>query len=464
MQKTHITLTDLARLGAQMRADGEVPLRTLQERDRTVGSQLNIASPIARLKAWLDQVEPEQSRSYARVAGIEASVGLWLTLCGLVIGVLTMSGLLLVDNQRPVNVLLFLILFIGTQLLLLLLTLLVSLMLGGGHDLQLPLSYLNPARLLFRRALNRLAGIVRWESFIDVSRLALLRWGQLFGIAFNIGAALTFLVILTVTDRNFGWSSTFDMSGELLLALVNGLSSPWSWLIHSATVDLATVNLTRFQGLQTTFDASQVEAMRAWWPFLLCCIVVYGLLPRLILFGVFHRLYHQYLTRAFLHFPGVNLVLSRMDTPLVDTQARQTSPRPSLSPGTMHSTVPNKTLLAVDWVDALGNNSDQLSALGLQITSMMEAGIDLQQDQRLLDQLNQQRAPVVIAVKSWEPPLADLGDFINHLDNNIECYLLLLPLHDKPVTQAALQDWQYFVRQQSHPALTLLVGGPEDSG
>ena len=460
MQKTRIKLNDLARLSAQLRADSETPLRSLQERDRGIATQITATSPAQKIKAWLDLVDP----SPGRYTGIEAAVSFWLCIAGTVCGIVAMSGLLLVDNQHPVNVLLFLTLFIGIQLLLLVLTLVVGAALGAGVMVHLPLEGINPARLLFRRVLNRLTGTIRWENFTDVIRLALMRWGQLFGVAFNIGGVIAFLIILTVTDRNFGWSSTFNISNEALAHVVAWLALPWSDILPSATVNADVVAMTRFQNLLPTFNANQVTAMRAWWPFLLTCIIVYGLLPRAVLAIVFHLLYRRRLQQAFIHFPGVNLLLSRMDSPVVHTQATSSQQQLKVSSTAITAAIPKQQITAVSWVGAADNDRQSFQNTGLNIAACYRAGFDLNDDQQLLQLLNQQSAAVVIAVKSWEPPLADLGDFIDELNDRIECYLLLLPLHGDAVSTGELRDWRLFCERHPRRALGILIGGSGPEG
>lgn len=467
MLTSSIALKDLVRLDRQIQRDQSAPLRQLQERDRAIGARLPAKSPRRRLRAWLDALG--QQDEIQRLRGVEVSIGFWLALLGLLAGVLAMSGLLLVDQRQPVNVLLFLTLFVGLQWLLLLMTFLVALGLAFNSDLHLPLESLNPARWFFRRTFKRYAGDIRLEQFTPAVRLLLLTWGQLFGVFFNLSALATLLVILLVVDRSFGWSSTLDISAEALHQGLQALAQPWARWLPEATVDLQLVEATRYQSLQTTFGTEQVVAMRAWWPFLVACIGAYALFPRFLLWLLFYFLYRRNLNQSFVDYPGARLVLDRMSSPLVHTQAA--SHESALDKGgdvlARRALPPNRERIFVNWSGALKKDAPRLEPfqsgeLGLSREDVRDAGLDLVEDQGLLDEINRERKDVVILVKSWEPPLSELGDFLGGISPKLDCYLLLLPLPDRGVKAEEFADWQQFARQGHHPRLTVVSASDEE--
>jgi len=49
-------------------------------------------------------------------------------------------------------------------------------------------------------------------------------------------------------------------------------------------------------------------------------------------------------------------------------------------------------------------------------------------------------------VKSWEPPMADLADFLDNFASVPRCTLFLIPLPHKSVSTTRLGDWQLFAR------------------
>jgi hypothetical protein len=58
---------------------------------------------------------------------------------------------------------------------------------------------------------------------------------------------------------------------------------------------------------------------------------------------------------------------------------------------------------------------------------------------------------LMVAVKSWEPPLADLADLLAGFEGVPRCTLFLLPLPHKQVPAARLGDWQLFARGLAFP-------------
>jgi hypothetical protein len=76
---------------------------------------------------------------------------------------------------------------------------------------------------------------------------------------------------------------------------------------------------------------------------------------------------------------------------------------------------------------------------------MHTIGLDLHQEQNALQELQQSHPDnLVIIVKSWEPPLEELADFIARLPPQLQCFLLLLSLPNKTIAKDEWQDWQQF--------------------
>ena len=146
MQTHHPRLFDLARLKQQIDADIEVPLRELHKRDSGIARLITEQKAIPRLLGWLEQLAPEGSADHHP----EGFIIFWLVVIGLVAGVLSMSGVLFASQQQPVNILLFLALFVGVQLLLLIVTVVSAFFPFEKKRLASPLSLLNPAALLLK--------------------------------------------------------------------------------------------------------------------------------------------------------------------------------------------------------------------------------------------------------------------------------------------------------------------------
>ncbi len=497
MSNHSVSLTDLARLGARMSADSNSALSDLQERDHNIGSSFSVENKLSDIDSehqnrfkknlspkwslklltyWLDKTEP-LSPSYLSLQKKEPTIALWMFMIGWVCGVIALSGLVFVDAKQPVNVLLFLTLFIGVQWAFLVLTVLVGMTaLFNLSALHLPFENFNPAKLLFGRVIkqfskkiNSSTSSIAWELFSDVIRLSLLRWGQLFGMAFNLGGLIAFFVVLAFTDRNFGWSSTFNISDDSLFSFFDVISTPWKYFLPEATLTADIVRDTRFHFLQSTFSGEQVESMRAWWPFLFATIFVYGLLPRVVLWVIFKIQAAKKSRQVFMSYPGVRLVLDRMVFPVVTTQSHTAEGSQIISPKISKQPAINlqETISIIDWAGALSHvDPDRfLSMCGFKNYDIQKAGLDLNLDETLLASFHKNTSTtIVIAVKSWEPPLEELRDFLRDLMESTKAstiYLLLVPLKKKAITVDEESDWRQFV--SSVPASTsrlwVLKGG-----
>ena len=467
MPKTNARFFDLARLKQQLDADSEVPLRELRERDSNIGKHIHAEGAsaraseakgsVAKLLYWLDLIEGNRQHPRGHQ---ESFIVFFLCLAGLLGGVLSMTGVLFANSQQPVNVLLFLALFVGLQLLLLIVSLASAFMPIQESALRSPLALLNPAKFALKRALRYLSTGMPWDKIPRLGRFAILRWGQILGLAFNFSLLATMLAALLISDRSFGWSSTLNISAASLKTLLEFLAAPWSWLSDSPSISPELIANTRFQSLQTQFGSSQVEAMRHWWPFLFTCIAVYGLLPRLLLLIAFQFLYSRTLQRTILSYPGVALVLERLDLPLVNTHTGE--PDQHIAPNKEEltpSSVPRQQdTWLLNWAGALKEGSEsRLQSLGIHPSTIINAGLQLQNDNKIIETINQQKpAALIIAVKSWEPPLAELIDFISAIEFDTNFYFLLIPLQHRAVSKDELADWQYFIQEKMQVSAQLL--------
>jgi len=470
VKPTHLNLNRLVDFAKHIEDDSGSSLVDLQKRDRKIGMSNKQGAKLHKLLWWLckmDENKPDHHK-HESLQHVELSISFWMSILGILAGIITMSGLLLVENQGPVNVLVFLTLFLGSQVLLILITLLLVLTpRSDTRRAYLPFKNINPARILFNRAARRLSKGVRWEYFSELNRIALLRWGQVFGVAFNCGGIIAFIIILLFTDRSFGWSSTLNLSDTALLSFTEFVSLPWKAYWPEALISPEILSETRYQSLQKDFSVGQLQSMRQWWPFLLGCIVTYGLLPRIILFLIFHIQYRKALVSAFFRYPGARLIVDRMESPFVATQAENTQSHEPI--------VSNKNIAIklsslnspdlINWTEAIKtkDSKDFLRTLGIHANKVFLAGLSVVQNKKVLAEINEnsdEQKNIVVAVKSWEPPLEELDDFLIELSPEINCEILLVPLAGKQIRNSELADWQAFIGDK-HRIKLLLAGDTE---
>ncbi len=305
---TQWTLPELIDLQGQCWMDRDIDPATLERRDRNCFQNAGLdasADASDLLKHWLTEMqrvrplEPSPGRLFMRATTI---LSLFLCLLAVSAGVSATLWTLRYDGTVPVNVSVFLGLLIAPQLLML-----------AGY---LPLLLLAWVRgSLFARAYalpsNWLRSLLNWlwhqpwlhertsaqgrdrAKILSIGLQSLLKhhgavvanrlFGlfQLSGVVFNLAVLGCMVLLLLFTDRAFGWQSSLVDSPENVHALVKVLSSPWSWLAGE-TVSHPSLEQIIGSRIVLRESGAMLEStdLLAWWPFLLACVLVYGLLPR----------------------------------------------------------------------------------------------------------------------------------------------------------------------------------------
>jgi hypothetical protein len=257
----------------------------------------------ALVRAWLDAVYRSSARPSIRLERGIKLLTIGLALGGLFVGSGAARYALAYEGAHPVNVVGYLSLLILPQValgLVLLLNLAVkSLSLKHVADRTFGLLHtilLSALRYrtiqpenhsgasidlgaLYRPAMN-------WRVFFSM---------QVFGVAFNVGALIASLWLVTFSDLAFSWSTTLRVDATDAHRAVSVLAAPFSWIDPDLVPSLAVVRETRYFRLEGRYAgapqnpdhffrrAVDLRATMAWWPFLAVCLVVYGLLPRIIL-------------------------------------------------------------------------------------------------------------------------------------------------------------------------------------
>ncbi|MBP6725443.1 MAG: DUF2868 domain-containing protein, partial [Halioglobus sp.] len=309
---------------------------------------------------------------------------------------------------------------------------------------------LNPSRLLLARTLPDRRYLREAESVV---RLVLLRYGQELGALFTLGAVAAFFLLLALSDFTFVWGSTFDLGDSWVEDMTTVLSAPWSAWLPQATVSAELVFSSRFHPAIAALSPADISAMRGWWPFLIMCVLIYALLPRLLLWLFSLLLYRRQARALVVRLPGSERVLARMTSPLVTTQGASSAERQPAAAANRAATDPG--LLLLNWANALRQEDlaryEVLAAVDP--ANIVSAGLGAlpEERQRLAAVYGRRFDHVMVAVKSWEPPLADLADLLAEFAGVPRCTLFLLPLPHKQVPATRLGDWQLFARGLAFP-------------
>lgn len=323
MEARHIDLVEfeiaeLVDLELQLLEDEQARPRDIHRRDREIGLSLKTVTHDRGLLflSWLDKVRKPEDSVGARVQTALSRLRWILLVLGFFMGSGAASALLIYDGEVPVNINRFLEVFVLFQLILLLLLLLSvsskganqwlpgvgtvqkflrSLVLTTGRSadwlmgrlpegraagLKQQVARLQELESWFAKGSKKVGRLKGWQSLYgDVERWSLIELTQCFSMAFNVGAMVAFLRIIVFSNVAFGWSTTLFSGADHFQAIIQGLALPWSWFWADAVPSAELIKKSEF-----FFDNKAFEARDsgAWWPFLMACLMFYGLLPRLI--------------------------------------------------------------------------------------------------------------------------------------------------------------------------------------
>ena len=343
-------------------------------------------------------------------------LSLGLGMLGLCLGCLAAYAVLTGDDEGRVNLLLLLLLFAFLPVAGLLLSLFLLLKGGGkglaGRVLELPLW---PRHL--RLALSRLGTAQGRETWLFYQT-------QILALCFSLGCLLLYLLLLLGSDITFVWRSTLLEPADLL-PLLQAIGLPWRfWPEAQAT--LALIEQTRDFRLDA--DGLSPPAVGLWWKYILATQLAYSLLPRGVMLLAAR---HRYRLRLQQGLSGA--------TPHAQAEARVGATPPELAALTHSVALPYALL---DWADV---SSDCHARIQQRLGAA--AGI------WPLDPLQQQAAAppadnaLVVVVKSWEPPLAELADRLADFDGKAERLILPLDWNDTGLREPAsahLDEWRRF--------------------
>ncbi len=245
-------------------------------------------------------------------------------------------------------------------------------------------------------------------------------------LAFAVGGLVVFMGLLLGTDINFVWRSTL-LDAKSLLPALKIVALPWQFWTD-AQPNLVLLELSQ----NSRIDQGGNGYSATWWKFAVAAQITYNLIPRLLMLLVAAWRYRQ------------DIVANSVDNLVINmAKARQFSAdEPPPLAGIVYTT-PSEYELA-DWANlpehcvhfitkSFGGarRKTNINALTAhkKIPLKLESGV------------------LVVAVKSWEPPLAELKDVLDALEHDSTYYILPLDWTETQVVQIKpdhLIEWRRF--------------------
>ncbi|WP_409526468.1 DUF2868 domain-containing protein [Nitrincola sp. MINF-07-Sa-05] len=312
-------------------------------------------------------------------------------------------------SASGVNIFWLLLILLGPHLIMLIIWLAVMLLNGSPSSSGVLASL---SSHVFKLLFSAPSGIKKESELLQTNCLAILskpphgRWlfslvGHLGWVGFMLGGLLCTILVLLARQVNFVWETTLldaDAFTHLTLML-SYLPSLIGFDMPNAT----TVDLSRLGAA----DEQLAEVRTQWASFLILCIVIYGLLPRLLFASLSYWLYlsRRERFRLDLSDPFYQQLIRKLEPPsrhagILDPdeqqpstlQAHPSSPRSPLAPQGPES---------ADWIGfELDSPSDWPPAAIKQGTPLQQVS-DRQAQQRLFDQLRGHKGHTLVVVTSF---------------------------------------------------------------
>ncbi len=268
--------------------------------------------------------------------------------------------------------------------------------------------------------------------YASLQKWAVLRWSQLFALAFQIAALATFLILVVFTDLAFGWNTTLTTGDSARDArrvhrLTTALATPWRTLDPPAVPSLALIEESRyFRAAAEPLTTEQAARLGGWWRFVALAIGVYGLLPRVLTCAVAGVQLRRTLRATLQETPGLPALRRRLhrarlesaaetpDTGGVETSAE--TPEPPAATTAMPSAA--DIAAVVNWsevplaADTIGRCWPEATVFAAGGGSTVAADADVAARVAAATGEGGADVAVLVLVKGWEPPLMEFVDFV----------------------------------------------------
>jgi len=448
------SLDDLLGLAQQINLDQSQSEAELRQRDQSIGASLRESlssedwqNETARILGWLNHTQSQNPSPDTPPTQLQNVIQwLWtlLTLIGLGLGLAAAMAVLHYDGKVPVNVVKVVAVFALLPLLMLGLTVLATVTDTGplGKAIRslspgrlsglllglLPEKYRKNASILVGDPDNQvslpLAGVQKWLVLVGA---------QWLGVGFFAGACVMTGSLIVLSDISFGWGTTLDAAASEWHAVTSTLALPWGWAWPDASPSLQIIEATRFHRLPNVMQSLDAEVMtdasawRAWWPFVMMLVIMYGLVPRIAaLIWTKHRLQSR-ITHAFTRMPGTAMLIDRLESSVHAHALHDQAPskKPALAvaqelPGMDSGQQSGRAILALlNWGESPKPEEfaelDDWAIGGRQ--SLAEDKQTLDNLGQKLNQFNRSRdsGRVIVLCRGWEPPTLELLDFLELL-------------------------------------------------
>lgn len=339
---------------------------------------------------------------------------------GLMVGFLVGYGVLSGDSPGRVNLLFLLMLFAFVPVIGLIMSIgfIVS---GRGRGLAgwiLELPFLPP----------RLAAEVLNLGLSGSRKSWLFYQTQVLALSFALGGLLVYLLLLIVSDISFVWRSTLLEAADLLPVLPVLAMPWWFWPEAQPGLDL----LRQTQDFRLSVQTADAPVLGQWWRYIFAAQCTYNLLPRTLMLLIAKHCYERAMSTPSISQgqgqPGRNplnqLAEDAVLAPVVDAIA---------TPYILLDWARSPDFCRTHISNIIGDPVEVRGIEPLPLAAATDIAVTTQS--------------LLVLVKSWEPPLGELGDYLHSLSGSQQKFILPLDWGEgvvKPITANHLNEWRRF--------------------
>jgi len=340
-----------------------------------------------------------------------------LLISGFLLGLVLSWGLISGDAQGRVNILLLIVIYIFLPIFSLLLST-ISLLFGKSWNFAKLTSLLPLWSKKYQKKFLRITQqkYSKWYFFYQ---------SQLSALSFSMASLLVLLTLLVSTDVNFVWRSTL-LDAQQLFPVLGWLATPWQfWSSAQPSLEL----LQATQDSRLFSQNARASNFGDWWTFIFAAQIFYAFLLRfvsIIVCLVFFKMVSKNPNNIQLMSSNNSKALPIDENELAEV---------------VNNIESDYTLN--NWC---GLENDRLKEIQTKLNysqvSEIHAGPLVSHTEQMVAERWQQTQ--LLIVKGWEPPLAELADFMQ----NGMGYLLPIDWNTqelKNLQESHLNEWRRFI-------------------
>jgi len=299
---------------------------------------------------------------------------------------------------------------------------------------------------------------------------------QTAGVGFNLGVLAATMLRVAGRDLAFGWESTIQLSSTTVHEIVRGIAVPWAWIFQPG---VAYPTIEQIEGSKIILKEGiyhlATRDLVSWWPFLCLAVLFYGLLPRVVLLAAGLMARARALSRPGFYHSSCEKLMIRMTTPALRTKgfANGNNRKDLLGESSGGSINPSPiegkgeegrgaVILVPDDIfeqsPALELSDRIRQSFGYALLKRIKIGIDTEADSASIKALTgiigETGAPAVLLLQeAWQPPIKETRIFIQEVrsllgqQSQVIIALIGKPNADTIFTKVEDENWKIWKQE-----------------